>query len=160
MGLTRSVGFFNISFLNSVGNLSAQWSETWRPPCPSKMQKRPQFGSPPILSTIQCAKRVYELANFKILTVFHLWTVSLVFVFSISPFFDRRSIRFIFTWLLVERLLCWKAKDRFFIIIWRCNSSSWHLCIIDGWKCTTGCKDWSCWRSTKYWVLTWRSYSS
>ena len=26
--------------------------------------------------------------NFKILTVFHLWSVSLVFVFSISPFFD------------------------------------------------------------------------
>ena len=159
MGLTRSVGFFAISFLNSVGNLSAQWSETWRPPCPSKMQKRPQLGSPPILSRTQCATKYYELEILK-LTVFHLGTITLVLVFSVSPFFTTWGVWFIFAWLLVEWLLCAKAKNGFFIFALRRNSSCRHLWIVNGWKCTTRCEDWSSLSTTECRVLTWRSYNS
>ena len=69
-GLQRSTGDFYSSFRISMGNLSAQYSETYFPPWPSKIEKRPQLGSPPILSTMQCTE-VWLNIKF-LLTVLHL----------------------------------------------------------------------------------------
>jgi len=56
-GLHRSRGYFLNSLRSSSGNLSAQYSDTYLPPCPSKIANNPQFGSP-TLSTQQCTNKI------------------------------------------------------------------------------------------------------
>ena len=92
IGLHKSVGPRYSSLRNSIGNLSAQYSDTYRPPWPSKIANKPHEESFPTLSTMQCAK-----CEKYFLTVFHLGPKFHILVFLISIFSHATSICIVLT---------------------------------------------------------------